>query len=175
MKNNYKFPKFESTPFACRLEDVPYCRLTCSLEERYLIENESLATLYGAAPGQCIYIDHPDSLYEASHFETDTFLSSASLLKEQLEELLAEEELDNLIEQQQLEELFADEAEAQDILIERNYKEGLADWLFTAILSLAFMLLFIWSNQADNIPLASFSLLASLFLWLAASLTHRAF
>lgn len=152
------FPgRFDSTPFACQLDDAPYCRLTCSLSEQYLIKNESRANDYGAAPTQNFWIEYPSSLYESLLFEATTplYICSYSWIKEQLEESLAQYELDELIE--------------------RNYQEGLADWLFTAILSISFMLLFIWSNQAGNLPLASFSLLASLFLWLAADLTHRAF
>jgi hypothetical protein len=62
--------KFESTHIACSLSDAPYCRLTCTLEERHLIESESRALRYGVAPNCILHFPHPNCLYE-------TFLSES--------------------------------------------------------------------------------------------------
>jgi hypothetical protein len=148
--------RFESTPLACSLDDAPYCRLACSLDERNLYERENHGTRYGAEPTGLLYCPHPLSLYEA--FLIDDDLHSTFLLFEQLEE----EEGSDFINQ-------------IDEMIERNYRKGLNEWLFIANLSLLFMIIFLFSFQANNLLLASFSLFNSLFLWLAAYLTRRAF
>jgi hypothetical protein len=149
--------RHESTPFACSLDDAPYCRLTCGIDQ-FRYQHEARTWFYGTADRGLPYCPHPLSLYE-TFFTDDRSLYNIFLL----------------LEQQQEEEAGRDFINQIDERIERNYREGLNEWLFIANLSLLFMLFFLFSFQANNLLLASFSLINSLFLWLAAYLTRRAF